>query len=160
LDDLRVTPLDALRPLGREHRAQLRITVVARGRVEERPHEPARRLTGARRVEIQAERLEDLGGVALKTGPVRRPQLPRRLAGVRRKLEDVGAHATSSCLPDARRGRSASTITATCASASQANASGCPSAIKRPNAASCVDMPRLARSETADGLVSTGRRAT
>ena len=40
-------------------------------------------------------------------------------------------------------------MTVTCARASQANTRGCPSAIRRPNAASCVDMPRFARSETA-----------
>ena len=78
-------------------------------------------------------------------------QVARRLAVVGGKLEDVGAHAISSCLLGARRGRSASAITATSASATQAKASGCPSAIRSPNAASCVDMPRFASSETASG---------
>src|SRR4029079_10048365 len=71
LDDLRVTSLDALGPLRREYRAQLRIAVVAGGRVEERAHEPPWRLARAGRVEIEPERLEDLGRVALETLPVR-----------------------------------------------------------------------------------------
>ena len=72
LDDLRVAPLDALGPLGREERAQLRVAVVAGRRVEERLQEAPRRVARAGRVEVEAERREDLGGVALEPRPVRR----------------------------------------------------------------------------------------
>ena len=91
LDDLRVAPLDALRALGREDRAQLRVAVVAGGRVEERLHEPARRVSSTGCVEVEAERREDLGGVALEPSPVRRGQVANTLGIVRRKLEDVAA---------------------------------------------------------------------
>ena len=155
-----VESLDGLGPLRREHRSQLRIAVVAGGRVEERPHEPPRRVARARRVEVEPECLEDLGRVALETRPVLRREIAGDFAGVGGKLEDVTAHAISSCVLGARRGRSAIAITTTSASATHAKASGCPNAIRRPNAASCVDMPRFARSETAVGLVSAGRRAT
>src|SRR6185437_7278137 len=151
---------DAFRALGGEHRAQLRVAVVAGGRVVERTHEPLRRLARAGRVEVEAERREDLGRVPLETRPVGGREIARLLAAVGRKLEDVTAHAISSCLLGARRGRSASAIAATWASATQAKASGCPTAIRSPNAASWVDIPRLASSETARGLVRAGRRVT
>src|SRR5439155_3229230 len=109
LDDLRVAPFHALGPLGREERAQLRVAVVACRRVVERAQEAPRRVTRARCVEIQAERLEDLGGVPLEVRPLRRRQVTGRLALVGGELEDV-THATSSCLRGARRGRSASAI--------------------------------------------------
>ena len=72
LDDLRVAALDACGPLGREERAQLRVAVVAGRRVVQRPHEAPRRVARARRVEVEPERGEDLGGVALEARPVRR----------------------------------------------------------------------------------------
>ena len=54
--------------LGREGRQQLRVAVVAVGRVEQRPDEPARGLGRARRRQLHPERVEDLGGVPLEAG--------------------------------------------------------------------------------------------
>src|SRR5581483_3974150 len=58
------------RVLGRERGEQLRVAVVACGRVVERAQKARRRLTRARRVEIHAEGSEDLAGVPLETLPV------------------------------------------------------------------------------------------
>src|SRR5439155_9669889 len=72
LDDLAVTSLDAHGALRRERRAQLRVAVVAGGRVEHRTQESLRRLARAGRVQVHAERLEDLGHVTLVARPLLR----------------------------------------------------------------------------------------
>ena len=85
------------RTLGRERRAQLRVAVVACGRVEHRLQEPLRRLLRPGRVQLHAERREDLADVALVALPVGRRDVPRLgLLPARCQLDDV-SHRASSC---------------------------------------------------------------
>ena len=70
LDDLRQLAVGPAVTLGREGRQQLRVAVVAVGRIEQRPDEPARGLGRARRRQVHPERGEDLGGIPLEAGPV------------------------------------------------------------------------------------------
>jgi len=69
---------EAAAALDRERGQQLRVALVAGGRLEQRAQEPLRRVAGTRRVEVHAERLEDLGDVAAKALPVGRRDLALR----------------------------------------------------------------------------------
>src|SRR5207253_9154434 len=90
LDDLAVPPVDVARTLGRKCGPELRVAVVARGRVEHGPEKSLRRLLRPGRSEIHAERSEDLTEVALVARPVLRRDraLSVRLPSCRR-LQDA-----------------------------------------------------------------------
>src|SRR5207247_7985068 len=68
-DDLRMASLDAVRPFAREQRAELGIAVVARRCVVQRLEKALRRLARAGRIEIEAERGENLGCMPLEALP-------------------------------------------------------------------------------------------
>ena len=81
LDDLGELAVRAAVALRRERRQELRVTVVAIGRVVDRPEEPARRVDRARRGEVQSERLEDLAHVPLVPVPISRTDVARCARG-------------------------------------------------------------------------------
>ena len=66
------------RRFGGERRQQLRVAVVAGGRVEEGAEETLRRVTRSRSVGLEAERLEDLAEIALVAPPVHAVDPARR----------------------------------------------------------------------------------
>ena len=100
LDDLRERLSRGAVALRRERRHQLGIPVVARGRVVQRSQEPLGRGPRARRVERQAERLEDLGDVPAEPVPVLRGDVARVGEGARggRQLDHGLGHRWGSFL--------------------------------------------------------------
>src|SRR5437879_4635851 len=77
LDDLADAAVRSTVAFRRKRGEQLRVAFVAGRRLEERVQIATRCGEGARRVEVHAERLEDLGGVALELLPL----LGRDVAG-------------------------------------------------------------------------------
>src|SRR5581483_11436941 len=77
LDDLRRRGVGAVPALAREGGEQLRVAVVAAGRVVQRPQEPLRGLARTGGVERHPERGEDLRDVLAVAVPVRGRDLAR-----------------------------------------------------------------------------------
>src|SRR5207248_5369587 len=77
LDDLAGRRVDDVPALGRERGHELRVALVACGRVEEGAQETLGRLPRSGRVEIHAERGEDLADVAAEAAPLAGIYLPR-----------------------------------------------------------------------------------
>jgi hypothetical protein len=95
LDDLSELAVGAATAFGRERGEELGIALVAVGRVVDRPEEASGRVPGAGRAEVETERGQDLGGIALIARPVRLRHLAGQ--GSRRQGEKVV------CLGDDRR---------------------------------------------------------
>jgi len=94
LDDLAAAAVDSGRALGWECRAELRVAVVSGGRVDHRLEESARGVARTGRMEIHAERAEDLGDMALVALEVVRREdavshMPRR-DGMPVEVDHVG----------------------------------------------------------------------
>src|SRR5689334_22875175 len=77
LDDLADVAVGAAVAFRRKSGEELGVALVAGGGLEESPQIAARRIARARSVEVHAERLEDLGRVALELFPFVRLDLAR-----------------------------------------------------------------------------------
>ena len=158
LDDLAGEPSTTLRRLARERGQQLLVAVVAGGRIVQRPEEPRRRLARAGRVEIHAERREDLADVLLEAPPLRGRDVAGRGVAIRfgrlPQVDDASrSTSTSRSRCDGGAGAPAGMQSGTSATAqpiaTHAYAAGAPAARQTPSTASCVLMPKLA--STRDG---------
>ena len=90
LDHLTDQTVRVASALGRERRQQLRIALVARGRVVERTQEPVGGAIRRRCSGLHSERREDLGHEPGEPLPVRRLDVPRRDALLRCGRRQIG----------------------------------------------------------------------